>query len=156
MIRVDPVPGFYGGAALPDGVRFRCGKGRAELVDWRDVGLSAYSGMVRYTQVFRMPDPSVVNPVVLGLGKVRVSVKVVINGSTVGFLYREPFRLEISSHVMEGENRLVLYVAYTLANHYSIGMPDANRYVDVDSLESGLFGPVVITPGDAGVFPVCQ
>ena len=143
-IRLVPLRGYYAGAALPEAVRFDCGPGRAPLGDWSGFGLSTYSGAARYARGVSLSAGQINGQVLLCLGDVAAAARVEVNGREVGSCLRPPWRVDISSFVRAGENRLEIIVANNLANHYSVGMPCGHRFIFEDQERAGLFGPVTI------------
>ena len=144
VLCIQPRPGYYGGAAIPEPIKMLCGEGETALADWCDLGLSCYSGCVRYSKAIRLEEPLLRQRIWLNLGKVRAVARVWVNDTYAGCLYEEPWRIEITSQATPGLNTIVILVANTLANHYSEGMPCDRRYVFEGQTESGLLGPVQI------------
>ena len=143
-IRITPNEGFYGGAALPEPIRYSCASGIGRLRDWSVFGLECYPGAVRYTQTVSIDRYQADRHALLDLGDVASAAKIWVNGKLAGSCYRPPWQIDISGLLQAGENKLKISVANTLANHYSIGMPGGRRYVFTGQERSGLFGPVVI------------
>ncbi len=142
-ILIEPKPGFYAGAAIPEPIRFECEAGKAELGDWADLGLATYSGSVRYEREVRFTAGQLRDREAwLDLGRVSVAAEVFINGQQVGLCSKPPFRVKITDLLHAGANRVSIRVANTFANHYSVGMPSGRRYVFDGQTRAGLFGPV--------------
>lgn len=143
-VRIVPRPGFYSGAALPEPVQFECVTGRAPLGDWSKLGLETYSGSVRYETNFTFAQNQLQERIMLDLGDVVAAAEVWLNGERVDRCLQYPWRLDITQFVRANENRLTVVVANTLANHYSVGMPEGHRYIHSGQLRAGLLGPARI------------
>jgi len=142
-IRLVPRPGCYAGAAVPEPVRFDCGTGEAPLGDWSALGLATYSGAARYAKTVTLSEQPGARAL-LRLGDVAAAAEVVVNGENVDSCLHRPWQVDVSSALRPGENRIEIVVANTLANHYSVGMPCAERYIPPGQTRAGLFGPVTI------------
>lgn len=143
-VRIVPQPGYYGGAALPEPIRFECATGQASLGDWSALGLATYSGSVRYETNFTVTKNQLSERLILDLGDVAAAAEVWVNGERVDRCLQSPWRLDITPYVREKENRLTAVVANTLANHYSVGMPEDHRYIYAGQTRAGLLGPARI------------
>ncbi|HUW19269.1 MAG TPA: glycosyl hydrolase [Sedimentisphaerales bacterium] len=143
-VRIEPRPGYYGGAAVPEPIRFTCRKGQAPLGDWSALGLATYSGTARYGKDVTLTAGHVNANVLLDLTDVAAAAEVLVNGRKADTLLRRPWRVDISRLVQPGKNRIETLVANTLANHYSAGMPCGNRYINPGQLRAGLMGPVQV------------
>jgi hypothetical protein len=144
VIRIEPLEGFYGGAAIPEPIRYSLVEGQACSGDWSGIGLENYSGAIRYAQSVSVDQSQAVKRAVIDLGDVACAAKVWVNGNDAGCCYHAPWRFDISGLLVAGENRIEISVANTLANHYSTGMPAGHRYVFPGQERSGLLGPVKI------------
>jgi hypothetical protein len=137
-LRVEQERGDYGGAAFDDYIRLDCGEGAIGLGDWSQVGvLETYSGGAWYRKTFRLTAEQASGAVTLHLGHVAASAEVIVNGKPAGVKVAPPWRLELTSLVKQGENRIEVLVCNTLANHY-VTIPTHYR----GSKVSGLPGPV--------------
>ena len=76
----------------------------------------------------------------LDLGDLSATAEVRVNDIPAGVLSAPPWRVDITELVHDGTNTLVIHVANTLANHYSVGIP--TPYAFPHQTRSGLFGPV--------------
>ena len=128
-----------------------------ELKAWKDLDHSAeakaFSGSVTYSTKF-VADKSLCQAerVVLELGKVDMIAKVTLNGKTLSTLWCEPYSLDISEALVEGENELQIEVTSTWFNRlvYDASLPESERKTWVVAgpgagqrlRESGLMGPV--------------
>lgn len=84
--------------------------------DWTVQGYPYYSGVMRYKAVFdlKTADDS---PVVFEMGKfLGAAAKVQVNGSQAAILGWEPYRVELTSHVHDGINEIVVEVMNSLQN----------------------------------------
>jgi hypothetical protein len=139
-LRVRQQDGRYGGAALPEPVRFDCGRGRLSAGDWSAVdGLATYSGAVRYERPVTVDAETLrgAGRVTLDLGDVVASATVEVNGERVGSAASPPWTVDVTDRVEPGENRLAVTAYSTLANHYDT-VP--TRYGG--DTTAGLLGPV--------------
>ena len=143
-IRIEPISGYYGGAALPEPVRFKCITGATELVDWSAIGLGTYSGTACYHKRVTLDENQVKERIVLNLNDVAALADIRVNGQNAGTCIHRPWKIDITDFVKQGENSIDIVVSNTLANHYSIGMPCGNRYIFGNQLRAGMFGPVEI------------
>jgi len=141
-LRVELPSGSFAGDALPEPVRFECAAGEAPLGDWSLLGLSTYSGCAWYKRSLTLDAADAARVRSLDLGCVAATAAVRINGAPAGILLGPPWRLDVAGHFREGENRIEIQVANTLANHYSVGIP--TPYFFPHQTRSGLFGPVVL------------
>jgi len=77
-----------------------------------DPGIRYFSGTVTYEREFDMPvdrlGPDLIH--YLDLGKVKNLAEVVVNGLSVGILWKPPYRLEITRLLKPGRNRLEIKV----------------------------------------------
>jgi hypothetical protein len=141
-----------------------------ELASWTtrsDPELKRFAGTALYTLEFEHPTGGS-GEWRLDLGEVRESARVSLNGAPLGTLWSRPFRLRVGPELRPGRNRLELEVTNLAANRVrdldQRGVPwkrfhDIN-IVDIDYKpldastwplrESGLLGPVTLTPLRAG------
>ena len=149
-----------GGPALPTPVITE------RLVSWTNFSRDAerFAGTATYSLKFDLPD----NPASswkLSLGRVAESARVIINGQPAGSVWAHPFELIIPEEQLKiGENELEIHVTNLMINRiidmdrrgirwqkfYDINMVDIN-YQPFDAsgwqpMESGLLGPVTLTP----------
>jgi hypothetical protein len=76
---------------------------------------------------------------------VAATAEVLVNGISAGVLSAPPWRVDVTELVQAGDNTLIVRVANTLANHYSVGIP--TPYAFPHQTRSGLFGPVRLIHG---------
>lgn len=129
-----------GGALFAEPIRLETGEGELpQIGDWSQNGtvLENYSGGALYSKKFQLSAEEARSPAVLNLGQVCATAEVRLNGKRVGTLVAEPWKIDVSGFLNEGENVLEIEVLNTLSNHY-LTVP--NRYRG--SLTAGLIGPV--------------
>ncbi len=133
----------------------------------QDSAAVAFSGTGVYAASFRCPDLSA-GEYLLELKGVRESAHVQINGKEAGILWSHPFRMRIKKYLRPGMNTIRIEVVNLMANrirdmdlkripwrnYHEINFVNI-QYQPFDasgwkSLESGLSGPVTITPYLAG------
>ena len=160
--RVDFIEG---GPSLPQG------KETDQLVSWTDMDsedLKNFSGTARYTISFKKPSGKA-DGWELNLGKVFESATVILNGEELGSLIGPHFNLILNTKQLKKNNLLEIRVSNLMANRiaymdrnnitwkkfYNINMAarmkqnSKNGLFDAsgwDPVESGLIGPVTITP----------
>lgn len=139
-----------------------------ELIDWTlhpDEGIKYYSGSAIYNKTFNIDfEPQKDRQYFLQLGNVKdVGVaEVKINGKNKGIVWTDPFRIEISQELQEGENALEIKVVNSWYNRVAGDQtfPNKKQYTSTNinlkrdfqgrpieeiPLEpSGLLGPVKI------------
>ena len=131
-----------------------------KLTSWSentDPGIKYFSGTATYTKDFQAPATWFNKDlqIWLDLGNVKNLAEVIVNGKSLGIVWKTPFRVNLTQHIKQGENRLEVKVTnlwvnrligdqqpgitkkitYTEAAFYSAGSP---------LLPSGLIGPVTI------------
>ncbi len=127
------------------------------LMSWTErtePGIRYFSGTATYSRTFDLPKgQSAQNqPVMLDLGVVRDIAEISINGQPVGLIWHPPYRMEITSHLKPGRNRIEVKVTNLWGNRL-IGdaQPGAEKITytqaptysaDAKLLPSGLLGPV--------------
>ena len=133
------------------------------LISWTELESEEqrnYSGAGIYRKQFSWS--GTIARVELDLGRLKNIAEVTLNGTKVGLLWKPPYRLDISSALVPGENKLEIEVINLLVNRITGDMllPEEERSLKcfgaidqylpgVESgqdtvLPSGLFGPVVI------------
>jgi hypothetical protein len=138
-LRIEQLPGFYGGAAIPEPIVFECGKGKIQLGDLgENESLKTYSGGIWYRKTININTKQAnSNHIMLDLGKVVASAEVFVNGKPVGAKLSSPWTFDLSGKLKTGENRLEILVYNTLGNHY---LTTQSQYIG--RTNSGLIGPV--------------
>ncbi len=86
-----------------------------ELISWSahtNAGVKYFSGEASYQSSFAMnAQPAGANPKwYLDLGRVAVMARVSLNGKDLGTLWKPPYRVDVSSAIRPGENRLEIQV----------------------------------------------
>src|SRR5271157_995605 len=149
-IRFDPK---WGG---PASVQF------PELVDWThrpEDGIKHYSGTATYSNTLLL-NAHRSQRVFLDLGDVKDLAEVRLNGKKIGIAWTRPYRVEITSAVRAGENKLEIDVVNLWPNRM-IGdgpLPPEKRFTVTNIpiyyehkpqtlLPSGLLGPVTVLVG---------
>ena len=128
-----------------------------ELFDWSDSqndSIKYYSGTAIYTKTF-VWDSSTDRAVWLHIGEVSNMAEIILNEQNLGVLWTNPFRVNISKALKQGENKLELRVTNTWANRLigdeqkkqveRLTWTTAPFRLDKDKLlKAGLLGPVHI------------
>lgn len=155
-----------GGPELPAAIETR------ELGSWTNYGGEAvkkFSGTATYTIAFNKPG-LVADGWLLDLGRVAESARVSLNGAALGTLIKAPYQIRIPKTLLKERNTLEIAVTNLMANRvidmdrrglpwkkfYNVNMParkrenagpdglfNAARWTPLDS---GLLGPVTLTP----------
>lgn len=143
-LRVQPKPGYHGGAVIPQPVLVETTVGTMPLGDWSGMGiLGNYSGGVCYSTDVELTEEEAAGSVQLDLGQVVATAEVHVNGKKAGVRVAPPWRLDVSGLLKPGTNRLEITVYNTLANHYQT-IPSRYRGSPV----SGLIRPVRLLSRD--------
>ena len=113
-----------------------------ELQDWKDnelSGIKYYSGIASYKKTFNMDDLEN-KKYFIDLGEVNDIASIILNGKNVGVTWCAPWRIDISSAIIAGENQLEIKVANRWINRLlgDSQEPDAN--VRTVKFENGLMG----------------
>ena len=106
------------------------------LGDWRALGLSAWSGGVRYVRTVDLPTT---RDWVLDLGDLRGSVEVQVDGEPIGSAFCAPFRFTVPGRA--GPREVAVSVFNTLGPF--LHESTATTWVLESQLASGLYGPVL-------------
>jgi len=149
-------------------VRFASGKGAPHAVDfgrlisWTEVpgptsddGVRYFSGTATYLKTIDVPADDI-KPgahLWLDLGDVREMAQVKINGADLGILWKTPFKVDVTSALKAGQNRLEIRVTNLWVNRMigdqqpwalkKYAFADFTPYkADSPLLPSGLIGPV--------------
>ena len=127
----------------------------SNLFDWSesdDSMIKYYSGTATYTTRFSM-DEIPPGELILDLGEVGVMAKVSLNGQDLGVAWMAPYRINITGHLTEGDNRLEIEVVNTWRNRLvgdeNLSPDERFTIVTVSDVRegealmpSGLMGPV--------------
>ncbi|MDP4205186.1 MAG: glycosyl hydrolase [Bacteroidota bacterium] len=140
-LRIEQLPGFYGGAAIPEPIVFECSKGRIQLGDLgENESLKTYSGGIWYRKVVNISsEQSSSDNITLDLGRVVASAEVFINGQSAGTKISSPWKFDLTGKLKPGDNKIEILVYNTLGNHY---LTTPSMYIGRTT--SGLIGPVKI------------
>ena len=121
----------------------------------RDPFLRFFSGTATYKTSFNWSSDRDANEAVLDLGQVFNMAHVYVNGKDLGLLWKEPYKVDISEALLDGENTLEVKVTNFWGNRLigDSALPLEERaartswefYSPDDPLPtSGLLGPVMI------------
>jgi hypothetical protein len=106
---------FPPGLGAPASARF---EHLMDLSRHADAGISHFSGTMTYRTVFtrsKMPDAEG-QKLILDLGEVAHLAEVIVNGHNLGVLWKQPFRVDLSSALKPGANELEIRVTNLWAN----------------------------------------
>jgi hypothetical protein len=132
------------------------------LISWTDSpdpGVRYFSGTASYSNSFAIPEEHTQKgySFVLDLGKLKEVAEVFINGKSVGILWKEPFRVDITRFVKPGDNALDVAVTNLWNNRIVGDLQPGNgtAYARTNMkkrfsartplISSGLLGPVRIS-----------
>jgi hypothetical protein len=134
----------------------------ASWADHEDPGVRFFSGTATYSRELDAPEAWFLDgsQIWLDLGDVREVAEVSINGRELGTLWKRPYRVDITSALKPGGNRLEIHVTNLWPNRL-IGdlQPGATRYTftvrevyqpDSPLLPSGMLGPVSVDVSRTG------
>jgi len=130
-----------------------------QLVSWTtrpEPGIKFYSGTAVYGKTVSIPDSALRTPhsaLLLDLGDVRELAEVKVNGQSCGIVWAPPFRVDITSAVKPGENKLEIEIVNFWPNRVigDAGPAAGQRFTRTNIrnlkastalMESGLIGPV--------------
>lgn len=116
-----------------------------------DFGIKYFSGTATYQNTLKVDD--IDGQLILDLGEVKNLAEVIINGQSVGTLWKKPFRVNITDAVKAGDNQLEIKVVNTWINRLvgdkqpncpeKVTFTDVSYYsADTPLQPSGLLGPV--------------
>jgi hypothetical protein len=106
-----------GPAGLESPLRVVCGPVRVDRLEpWSAWGLSWYSGRVLYRTNLANPKTP---RCCLDLGNVQHDAEVWLNGRLVDTRLWPPYRTELTDHLRNGDNELVLIVSNSVANRFA-------------------------------------
>ncbi len=130
-----------GPAGLPSPLRVICGPVPMDrLQSWSKWNLAWYCGRVLYRTQVKIPESGPGRRWFLDLGKVQHYAEVWLNGKLVGTLLWPPYRIELTQHLQEGSNELVLVVSNSLANRFAWDIWGTRGEGKTEP--SGILGPV--------------
>lgn len=140
-LKIEQLPGFCGGAAIPEPIVFECGLGKIMLGDLgENESLKTYSGGMWYRKTISITaNQAKSTEITLDLGNVVASAEVFVNRKSAGSKMTPPWKFNLSGKLTAGENRIEILVYNTLGNHY---LTTPSQYVG--RTNSGLMGPVIL------------
>ena len=141
VLKIDYLPGYADGAALPQYIKQTCDEGSIKLGDWSEIdGLRAYSGGSWYRKTINIESSDLSGgKIEMDLGEVISSAELIVNGKSAGIKLAPPYTFDITEMAKAGENKIEVLVYNTLSNNF-IATPTRYR----GSLKSGLIGPVTL------------
>jgi len=127
------------------------------LTDWtksEDERLKFYSGTACYATVFNY-DKSITKDLYIDLGRVGVMATLTLNGTEIGTTWMDPYRLNVTDAIREGENSLEVEVVNVWRNRLTgdkkLDADERSTWLLVDRITpeeqlipSGLMGEVTI------------
>jgi len=129
--------------------------------DWTkrpETGIKFYSGTARYRKVFDAPQNSGNAPVFLNLGAFNALAVVKLNGVSLGLVWAEPHRVDISKFIKAKGNVLEIEITNTWNNRLvgDAALPAEKRLTNATTspdanaplMPSGLSGPVIFEISD--------
>ena len=141
-LRIEQTPSLFGGAALPEPIRFECRKGKIQLGDLANTeSLKTYSGGMWYRKTLNVTSQQAASTEInLDLGDLVSSAEVWVNGQSIDIKLTPPWKFDLRGKLKSGDNKLEVLIYNTLGNHY---LTTPSKYVG--RTKSGLIGPVTIT-----------
>ncbi|EMI52698.1 glycosyl hydrolase family 2, sugar binding domain protein [Rhodopirellula sallentina SM41] len=121
------------------------------LQDWTshdESGIRYYSGIAEYSRLFRYDqavDPD--QPIYLDLGVVHDLARVRLNDQDLGVVWCAPWRVDVSSALLKGENRLVIEVANRWRNRLLGDRQPGDADVRTVQFDTGLLGGKAMRAG---------
>lgn len=129
----------------------------ASFTESSDAGIKYFSGTATYSKTVSIPAGSITkgSQMLLDLGDVKNLAEVIVNGKSMGVVWKRPFRTDITGALKAGENKLEIKVTNLWVNRL-IGdaQPDVKQKITYTTMPffqansllqpSGLLGPVKI------------
>lgn len=132
-----------------------------ELISWTDSpnpGVKYFSGTAVYSNNFVIPENNTQKDYsfFLDLGKLKEVAEVFINGKSMGIIWKEPFRIDITDFVKPGNNAMEITVTNLWNNRIVGDLQPSNKKTytrtniknrisaNTPLIPSGLLGPVKI------------
>ncbi|MEQ9439343.1 MAG: glycosyl hydrolase [Cyclobacteriaceae bacterium] len=149
-------------------VRFPEGRGAPEQATFEELqswteneegGIKYFSGTATYQTTFDAPDISEDVDLILDMGEVKNLAEVILNGESLGIVWKQPFRVPLNDAIQSGQNTLQIKVTNVWVNRL-IGdaQPNVQEKITFSTmpfyqakdplLPSGLLGPVTIIKKD--------
>jgi hypothetical protein len=174
----QPIDGVWSLSFVAGGPELPAAMEIDKLGSWTSYGgeaLKSFSGTAKYAISFDKPVGETANWL-LDLGRVAESARVILNGKELGTLIKAPYQIRIPRTLLKEKNSLEIAVTNLMSNRiadldrngvnwkkfYNINMParrrentgpdglfNASRWAPLDS---GLIGPVTLTPLEAVKF----
>ena len=129
----------------------------ASCTDNTDAGIKYFSGTGTYTKTITAPADwfKKDEELWLNLGDVKNLAEVIVNGKSLGIVWKQPFRVNVTSALKQGENKLEISVTDLWVNRLigdaQPGVTNKITYTtmpfyqaDSNLQPSGLLGPVKI------------
>lgn len=129
------------------------------LMSWNentDIDIKYFSGTAAYINTFTLATIDKSANYILDLGTVKNVAEVLVNGKNLGTIWKQPFKLDISSALKTGENTIKINLTNLWVNRLVgdaqpdvkvkttfVTMPFVNDKTPL--LQSGLLGPVTIS-----------
>ncbi|HZI54581.1 MAG TPA: glycoside hydrolase, partial [Chitinophagaceae bacterium] len=123
----------------------------------RDRGIKYFSGTATYSKTINVPSSSFskANKTFIDLGDVMNLAEVNVNGKSLGIVWKQPYRVDVSNALKPGENKVIIKVINLWVNRLIGDMqPGMNHKITFTSFPlyradsklqpSGLLGPVKI------------
>lgn len=113
-----------------------------KLQDWTDHemrGIKYYSGIATYKKTFNIENLED-KTYFIDLGVVNDIARVKLNGKDIGVVWCAPWRIDISSALKEGENKLEIEVANRWVNRLLGDRTEPEEYTRTVKFDNGLMG----------------
>lgn len=138
-LRFRATDGRRGGALLDEPIRVVTTEAPAALLDWSDLGFGALAGQVTYRTLLPHVPLAETERVVLDLGPIRGSARVLVDGSEVAAFAWGPYRVDITDQLQPGST-LEVHVHNTLAGYLDVASPTPGVFAG--QTKAGMTGPV--------------
>jgi hypothetical protein len=122
-----------------------------------DAGIQYFSGTATYTKTINMPVKAIRNgsQILLDLGEVKNLAEVIVNGKSLGIVWKKPFRIDVTNILKAGENKMKIKLTNLWVNGLigdaQPGVTNKATYTTMPFYKansplqpSGLLGPVKI------------
>jgi hypothetical protein len=131
-----------------------------KLTSWTESPNTRYfAGTARYTTTFKMPSNwrAAMPKAHIDLGRLWTIGEVWLNGKPLGIAWTDPFTVDATEALRDGDNELIVEVTNTWYNRLigdaklppdqrttrtNVTTSDGKPWVQLEPVESGLFGPV--------------
>ncbi len=105
----------------------------------------SFFGKIRYRKILVISKEYLSGyKLILDLGKVSDSIEIIINQKSIGMIVAPPYKIDITNHVIVGDNDFIFLVSSNLSNKLSYLSFQQNTGSLIK--EIGLMGPVKIVP----------